>query len=155
MTLLEKRRNMMAKGPSIDWESIARGMCDCTTEFSIPAELELNAVYGAPNRKGLISAVCTQGSSVGQNAFVNCSKLKSVTFPDTVTSFGNYALQSCTSLEEVILYSTTPPTLGTKVFNYITKQFIIYVPDESVDTYKESASWSTYESRIKGISERP
>lgn len=45
----------------------------------------------------------------------------------------------------------TPPTLS-GAFDACTALTNIYVPDASVTAYKEATNWSTYASRIKGIS---
>jgi hypothetical protein len=146
---------MMAKGPSIDWESIAKGVLDGTTEFSIPEEAGYSSTLGIPSRTGLISVVVAEGSSVVQSCFQGCSKLESVILPSTITSIGNSAFKLCTKLKEIVVNATTPPSFGNQIFQFASNDFIIYVPDESVDTYKGTSGWSTYEAQIKGISERP
>jgi len=42
-------------------------------------------------------------TSIGNNAFYNCSSLSSVTIPGSVTSIADYAFRSCTSLSKVIV----------------------------------------------------
>lgn len=155
-TLLERRRTMAKRGSSIDWESIAKGMCDFTTEFSIPAEVGLScAISSGLSYRMVTAAVAVTGNLVAQNFCSGCTKLESITLPSTIASIGNQAFRTCSSLEEIIIEATTPPTLGTNVFQSASKSFIIYVPDGSVSTYKADTGWSTYSSRIKGISERP
>jgi len=67
-----------------------------------------------------------------------------------VTSIGNEAFDSCRSLTSVTVEATTPPTLSTDAFNS-TNNCPIYVPCDSVDTYKAASGWSTYASRIQAI----
>jgi hypothetical protein len=54
---------------------------------------------------------------------------------------------------EYHLAPTTPPTLGTGVFNNIVDDCVIYVPyseDHSIlNAYKTAANWSTYASKIQ------
>lgn len=83
-----RRRALRSSGAAIDWESIARGMCDYKTPF-------------------------------------------------------------------IIMEATTPPTAGANLFQSCPALTSIYVPDASVEAYKAATNWSTYASKIKGISERP
>jgi hypothetical protein len=67
------------------------------------------------------------------------------------------------------LQRTTPPTadfqsggdtaangiMGEDVVTLASRGTWIYVPDTAVNTYKTTAGWSVYASRIKGVSERP
>jgi hypothetical protein len=46
--------------------------------------------------------------------------------------------------------ATAPPSLGSNPFRYISFEHI-YVPSESVDTYKSASGWSTYANRILPI----
>ncbi len=42
-------------------------------------------------------------TSIGQDAFYNCSKLTSVTIPDSVTSIGRHAFYKCSSLTHITI----------------------------------------------------
>ena len=147
---------MQSRSGGIDWESIARGMCDGVTEFDIPAEVGLGGLCVCSDRKGLKSAVIASGTSTAQNMFYNCTSLLSATLKSSINNIRNYSFRGATSLREVIIEATTPPTLGANTFQYIdTSQLTIYVPDASVSAYQAASGWSTYASIIKGISERP
>ena len=181
MSLLERRRAVLgAKGSSIDWESIARGMIDGVTEFSIPSSVAINTALanGMANRN-VISVDISEGNTlITTYYFSTCLKLVNVTFPSTLTTLNNNCFQGCrgpttitlpstittygtgvffgcTALKEAIVEAVTPPTAGANLFQSCTALTAIYVPDASVSAYQAASGWSTYASIIKGISERP
>lgn len=89
-------------------------------------------------------------TSIGNYAFYSCSALTNVTIPNSVTSIGEAAFSTCRNLLSLTVKSTSPPTLGDYAFQ-TTPSAVIYVPAESVDTYKAASGWSTYSSKIQAI----
>lgn len=73
-------------------------------------------------------------------------------FGNSLQEMGNYSCSAGTKMKAIIIRATTPPTLGSGVFDN-TKNCPIYVPDASVDAYKSATNWTTYASRIKPLSE--
>jgi len=99
----------------------------------------------------LISIVIPNGvTTIGFEAVRYCSSLISVDLPSTLTSIGNYAFCNSANNLSVICRAVTPPTMGTIVFQNI---YRIYVPTESVDTYKSASGWSGFASKIYAIQE--
>ena len=93
-------------------------------------------------------------TSIGNLAFAGCTSLSSVTIGSGVTSIGDNAFSWCTSLTRLTVEAITPPTLGNDVFYYtpFTSHYgHIYVPANSVATYKSASGWSTVASRIEAI----
>jgi len=88
-------------------------------------------------------------TSIGYGAFGQCP-LTSVTIGSGVTSIGGDAFGRCTRLTSVTIQTTTPPTVGSNVFED-TNDCPIYVPAASVNAYKTASGWSTYASRIQAI----
>ena len=175
MTLLERRNMLMRSGNAINWESIARGMVDLTTEFEL-TELTTTAGqnYQFFDRKGLKAVVIDSTTKLGQAVFSGCTKLESVTFPSnlqniqyqafancnsltnltipaSVTTIGQYAFNACRGLVSVIFEPTTPPTISSGTFSNTTCSF--YVPDNSVAAYKAANNWSALADRIFPISD--
>lgn len=83
-------------------------------------------------------------------AFQYCNRLTSITIPSSVTSLGERVFNSCTGLTSITVESITPPTLGSYAFNN-TDDCPIYVPYNSVSTYKSATGWSAYSSRITSL----
>lgn len=90
-------------------------------------------------------------TSISSYAFYQCGNLTSVEIPSSVTSIGAYAFNDCRSLTSITVEATTPPTLGYRAFDVTPANLVIYVPSESVETYKSASGWSTYASKIQAI----
>lgn len=88
-------------------------------------------------------------SQSGQSDAQN--KLSFVDLPSTVTSIGNNTFLY-RHIKTWIVRAVTPPTLGTQTFRYGSIGSI-YVPDESVETYKAATNWSAWASKIHPLSE--
>lgn len=91
-------------------------------------------------------------SRIESNAFQRCSGATELEIGSGITYIGNTAFRYCSALTSITIDATTPPTLGTNVFNN-TNDCPIYVPCTVVDTYK--SAWSAYASRILGYGCKP
>lgn len=111
-------------GSAIDWESIARGMIDMTTEFSVPAEL-----FGAAtqiverqfaNRKITSAVVPSAITTLGSSAFYGCEKLTHITYEgNNITTLGTYVFTFCTSIVNTIdVLPSSLTSINTAWFNY-------------------------------------
>ena len=105
-----------------------------------------------PWRKNITSVIINDGvTSIGSDAFWECSRLTSVTIPDSVTSIGNYAFYGCKGLTRVtvgnnvtsignyafeLCTNLTSLTIGNNVasignyaFQYCSKLTSVTIPD--------------------------
>ena len=85
------------------------------------------------------------------SVFQGCSSLTSVIIPNSVNRIEGLAFYHCSSLSSATIEATTPPTLSGDIFPGTSENLVIYVPAESVETYKSANIWSTYASRIQAI----
>lgn len=132
----------------------------CFSQLSLSGELNLpnlatlynSAFYGTKIEKitdlGVITATVAGDGNSG--TFGNCSSLKMVVLPETLTALNRAFLNKCSNIETMIVKATTPPSFDTQQ-NSVGKS--IYVPDASVEAYKTASGWSSYADRIKPLSE--
>lgn len=100
--------------------------------------------------------------SIDRRAFARCDKLLEVTIPSSVTAIGTEAFYSCENLKAIYCKSVTPPALESDSkykytmnndigsLGHVKKYFKIYVPKESVETYKKDRKWKHYSKNIEG-----
>ena len=83
-----------------------------------------------------------------QQAFRGCTSLKTITVGRGMQRIGWSTFRDCTSMESFYIKATTPPQLDTDVFT--NNPCKIYVPRDSVNSYKTAINWNQYASRIYG-----
>ena len=87
-------------------------------------------------------------TTIKDHTFYGCDGLTDIELPDTITSIENYAF-AWSSLCNIIIRATTPPTLGSNIFpSSLVK---IKVPSEYVGLYKVTTGWNTYADKIFSI----
>ena len=117
--------------------------------LSIPATIDgyaVKAIGMSAFQSNYLTSVTMPESvtSIGASAFADCSGLSSITIPSAVTSIGENAFADCAYLKEVFVRPTSPPTLGASAFASCAETLFIRVYQQSLDTYKTAAGWSSY-----------
>ena len=84
-------------------------------------------------------------TNISTNAFFKCSDLTSITIPASVTSIGYSSFMNCGGLTSVTILAPSLETYGNKAFDNNAAGRKIYVPEESVDTYKAGWPYYTYD----------
>ena len=147
--------------------------CTGLTSVTIPASLTSIGMSAFYNCSGLTSVTIPEGvTSIEEDAFRNCSGLTSISIPESVTNIGKCAFYGagltavtipkkvtgigenafylCNLTSVTVLCSLPPVLSSTSTFR---GSYPIYVPEESVETYKSSSVWSNYAARIQAIPE--
>ena len=90
--------------------------------------------------------------SIGKQAFYNCALLDDVIIPDSVTEIQDEAFGKCAALKSITFLSATPATLGNNVFADMPADYVLYVPEAAVETYK--SAWPQYENHIQTVTNK-
>ncbi len=93
------------------------------------------------------SVIPNDGSiiTIGEFAFFDCSGLTgSLTIPEGITTIGNGAFYYCYGLTQITCWATTPPAMDDNAFYGINHSIPLYVPAESIETYKAAEYWSEF-----------
>lgn len=92
-------------------------------------------------------------TSVGDRWLWGARNIKLIDFPSTITAIRGYGIQPYATNQvnfNIICRAVTPSTLGSS--SYLTKLVKVYVPDNSVDTYKAANKWKDFATKIVGLS---
>lgn len=127
--------------------------CSSMRTLSLPSIVSARD-FAFANCSALTSLEFPSLESVGLSALSGCASLETVALPK-VRSIANYGFYNCSALTKLILGNETLVTLNNRNALQGANNAVIYVPDALVDSYKSATNWSTYASRIKGISELP
>lgn len=82
----------------------------------------------------------------------NLTGLTSVAVPKQITALQDQLFQGCSSLVEIHMNPTTPPSLGSNVFSGLPDNYMIIVPDDSLQAYLASEDWAPYSEHIFPVS---
>lgn len=83
--------------------------------------------------------------------YVHCSGIKKLDIPQSVSTIGANVFGNCTNLSVFICRAITPPTIASS-FTGSSADLKIYVPDDSVEAYKQASGWSEYAEKIFALS---
>lgn len=102
---------------------------------------------------------------IGQQAFIFTHHLRSVTIPASVSYIGSgvfyntpeeiHGLYHSRGAQYVTVLNPTPPEILNGDFDLFSESTQLYVPDESLELYKEADTWSDFAFETHSISEHP
>ena len=104
-------------------------------------DIDINAFYACG-----FSTIKLPGTlkNINELAFSACANLGSLTLPASVSYIGNNAFKDCVSVDTITCMAQTPPTLGTTVFQNISKTIPLLVQPGCLSRYKAAAQWKDF-----------
>ena len=123
-----------------------------------------SSVFASSN---LESATLPSGlTNISDELFRDCAKLKTVVLPNGLISTGKYSFSGtaidtvdipqgvtsigarcfhdCTKLKSITCHAVNPPTVGTYAFTNVNKSIPVFVPNESLQSYKTKSGWKDF-----------
>lgn len=81
-------------------------------------------------------------SEIKHYAFINCTTLVSIVFPNSITMIGQQAFAGCSGLNSITM-KCYPPNLYTNSFTNHTINIPVHVPCGALSSYMNAGIWST------------
>ena len=145
----------------------AFGYCESLKSVTIPnsvTTIGMQAFYQCGNLTSV--TIPNSVTTIGYEAFSKCTSLTNVHISNSVTSIGDHAFYECDNLKEVWCKSTNPIQIpkdtfktqyyvgkndyGWDLYNVVKISCTIYVPQNYINTYKNTAGWNEYANQIVG-----
>ncbi len=120
--------------------------CSSLTSITIPNSVTFIGNVAFCNCSNLTAITIPKNvTSIGENVFCGCSNLTEITIPNSVTTIGTEAFSGCFGLTEITCWATTPPAINDEyTFWDVDHSIPLYVPAESIETYKAAAYWNEF-----------
>lgn len=83
-------------------------------------------------------------TTIGDGAFISCANLETLELPSGLTSIGKYAFNECSSLKKVCSYATIPPVCGADDSFSPSADCVLHIPKKTKEVYKEAIGWKNF-----------
>ena len=84
-------------------------------------------------------------TTLGEDAFLSCGLLPSLTLASTLNTVGNNAFYNCYGLTSLTCNATMPPIVGRGAFTGVAKDnFTLQVPEHAVARYQTASGWNEF-----------
>ena len=94
-------------------------------------------IVGCPN-----TIIPNGVTNIGNNSFLYCSSITSITIPKSVTTIGRNAFRYCSSLDTIYVEATMPPALEDSTVFMDTPSPTCYIPCGTLAAY-EASDWAS------------
>lgn len=119
--------------------------CSKLSEIEIPASVTEIGASAFESCTALASVTLNEGlKRLGANVFSSCTGLTTLTLPASLTKISSYAFKSCRNLSSLTSLATVPPESDGLAFSGVTSSIPVYVPEASIQAYKEAIDWSIF-----------
>lgn len=124
------------------------------SEITFPISMRTIGKLAFHSCYNLTSIKLNEGATATGNQWVwDSYKIYLIDLPSTIKTLEGYGIHPYRGNQvnyNVICRASTPPTLGSS--SYLAKLVKVYVPDNSVDTYKAANKWKDFATKIVGLS---
>lgn len=122
------------------------------SEITLPSSVSIVKRLAFGECLSLSSIVLNEGVTVVETQWIWGSRTRLIEFPSTISTMSGYGFQPNLYIDYTcICRAISPPTLGYS--QYTNRLMAFYVPDDSVDLYRNANKWSDFSAKIKPISE--
>jgi len=117
--------------------------------YTFPPNINTIGKSSISGCKGPESLVISEGvTDIGSSAF-EYSEVPTIFLPSTIKLIAEWGFGNYSEIRNLYCAATEPPIFGSDNFKY-SENIFIYVPENSVNLYKNDASWSFLADKIFG-----
>ena len=109
------------------------------------------AFWSCRNLKSVTFAENSNFQVLSRRTFRSCESLPHIELPASLNRIATEAFYDCTSLKIITLHSEQCVLESTNVFEESDQIQFIYVPESSVDWYKNASNWKSFADKIRAL----